>query len=46
MVDERMVESLTNVTVACGHVKGTNIPNVSVIGQKLAKLSHFFIFGW
>ena len=37
--------SLSNVTVACGCVKGTCILNFSLIGKKLRKLSHIFTFG-
>ena len=34
-----------NVAVASGCVKYTCIPNGSLIGQKLPRLFHFFIFG-
>ena len=40
-----MVGSLSNVTVACGCMKGTCIPNFSLISQKLWRLSHVFTFG-
>ena len=39
-----MVGFFSNVTVACRCMKGSCIPNFSLIGQKLGKLSHVFTF--
>ena len=46
LVARKMVAAASNIQLPSGRLLMTSVPSLNQIGQKLAELAYFEIFGW